>query len=304
SSSNVGVFGHIALIIDSIASSERFRILINNGLVYSIRISDYRKLVTVANISCSLEDLLTVLVSGEMLILELLLFLLIIEEVDIEEVDDERVDVIKEVVVEEVGDLLVKEVGVEEVSDLPVKEVDVEEVDNLPVKEVNDLVKGIDVEDDLLIKGVIVDVPRYKKRTKKCHPLSTIQPSTNTSDSISNNIFGSPFVFQTDFNHFNFNDFIINQKEVNNNLDDSRIIHDQNEVEIDHDKDDSRIIRDEIDYEQDEVEINHDDDDNSSTNQDEALPTFKTYDDSPHLSHYQGDYGPYFPTFTAMALFI
>ena len=105
-------------------------------------------------------------------------------------------------------------------------------------------------------------------------------------------------------------------------------VHDQNEIEIDHDKDDSRIIRDdmeinheqaenemendsriirdevEIDHEQDEVETDHVSNDDASINQDEALLTFKTYDDSSHLLHYQGDYRSYFPTFTAMALFI
>jgi len=47
--------------------------------------------------------------------------------------------------------------------------------------------------------------------------------------------------------------------------------------------------------------------DDNGINQEEnfnALPNFKTYDDSPNLPCYQGDYGPYFPSFTAMALFI
>ncbi|CAG8711415.1 1589_t:CDS:2, partial [Rhizophagus irregularis] len=35
-----------------------------------------------------------------------------------------------------------------------------------------------------------------------------------------------------------------------------------------------------------------------------SLPSFKTYDGSSHIPHYQGEYGPYFPSFTAMALFI
>ncbi|EXX68466.1 uncharacterized protein OCT59_013979 [Rhizophagus irregularis] len=50
-----------------------------------------------------------------------------------------------------------------------------------------------------------------------------------------------------------------------------------------------------------------DDDDDDMENQEEnfnSLPSFKTYDGSSHIPHYQGEYGPYFPSFTAMALFI
>ena len=53
--------------------------------------------------------------------------------------------------------------------------------------------------------------------------------------------------------------------------------------------------------------LERDDDGDDMENQEEnsnSLPSFKTYDGSSHIPHYQGEYGPYFPSFTAMALFI
>lgn len=69
-----------------------------------------------------------------------------------------------------------------------------------------------------------------------------------------------------------------------------------NDDDNNNDNDNDDIVNQEID-----------DDDDSMTNQEEisnALPSFKTYDGSSYIPHFQGEYGPYFPSFTAMALFI
>jgi hypothetical protein len=53
--------------------------------------------------------------------------------------------------------------------------------------------------------------------------------------------------------------------------------------------------------------LDSNDNDDDMINQDgnsNSLPSFKTYDSSSYIPHYQGEYGPYFPSFTAMALFI
>jgi hypothetical protein len=101
-------------------------------------------------------------------------------------------------------------------------------------------------------------------------------------------------------------DRVFNETRTNQD----KVEYDVNEIEDEEYDDDGVEYNFNEEYDLDGVECDRDgdrgDDHNETmTNQDNnTTPTFKTYDDSSCLPHYQGDYGPYFPNFTAMALFI
>ncbi|GBC15840.2 hypothetical protein GLOIN_2v1764038 [Rhizophagus irregularis DAOM 181602=DAOM 197198] len=147
------------------------------------------------------------------------------------------------------------------------------------------------------------NLPRYKKKPKPSHVSTTMQQSAANMlpselfewDDILNDQISTGFNGEQQYNSLDTEDIHFNSSYLNA-PDVQSLESNDNDDDNNNDNDNDDIVNQEID-----------DDDDSMTNQEEisnALPSFKTYDGSSYIPHFQGEYGPYFPSFTAMALFI
>ncbi|UZO27870.1 uncharacterized protein OCT59_021423 [Rhizophagus irregularis] len=147
------------------------------------------------------------------------------------------------------------------------------------------------------------NLPRYKKKPKPSHVSTTMQQSAANTlpselfewDDILNDQISTGFNGEQQYNSLDTEDIHFNSSYLNA-PDVQSLESNDNDDDNNNDNDNDDIVNQEID-----------DDDDSMTNQEEisnALPSFKTYDGSSYIPHFQGEYGPYFPSFTAMALFI